>query len=71
MHSEWPTPPKHIFLTGPPEIGKSTIIDSVRARLAAGVEMPGFITKELRDAAGERIGTELGENIGGYIGDHL
>ena len=56
LHSEWPTPPKHIFLTGPPEIGKSTIIDSVRARLAAGVEMPGFITKELRDAAGDRIG---------------
>ena len=48
---------KHVFLTGDPGVGKSTIVSRVRARLATAVEAVGFVTLEQRDPEqGQRIG---------------
>ena len=47
---------RHVFLTGPPGVGKSTIVQAVLGRLAAAVEAFGFVTIEQTDERGERFG---------------
>ena len=47
---------RHVFLTGPPGVGKSTIIAAVHRRLASAAQCQGFYTVEQLDAAGQRIG---------------
>jgi nucleoside-triphosphatase THEP1 len=48
--------PLRLLLTGPPGIGKSTIVESVVGQLRpAGVSVGGFVTRELRDAQ-QRVG---------------
>jgi nucleoside-triphosphatase len=47
---------RHIFLTGKPGVGKTTIIRKVLERLK--VETAGFFTREIR-RGGERVGFEL------------
>lgn len=47
---------KHLFLTGEPGVGKSTIVNAVCARLATAVDAVGFLTVEQRDQNGQRVG---------------
>ena len=47
---------KHVFLTGDPGVGKSTIVSDVRSRLATAVAPFGFATFEQRDPQGSRTG---------------
>ena len=51
-----PATVRHVFITGEPGIGKSTIISHVLARLATAVEAVGFMTSEQLDPQGRRIG---------------
>ena len=44
------------MLTGEPGVGKSTIVQAVRGRLATATSSLGFITEEQRDERGRRIG---------------
>lgn len=48
--------PRHIFLTGPPGVGKSTLVKRVLRRLVASVEVSGFITEERLGPEGRRVG---------------
>lgn len=48
--------PRHVFLTGAPGVGKTTLVQVVRRRLGASVEAAGFVTVEQRDSDGERCG---------------
>lgn len=47
---------KHIFITGPPRCGKSTLIEKVVRR--ARRPMTGFFTREIRQA-GKRVGFSI------------
>ena len=47
---------RHVFLTGEPGVGKSTIVKAVRARLGAAIVARGFFTLEQRGPEGERAG---------------
>jgi nucleoside-triphosphatase len=47
---------RRLLLTGPPGVGKSTIVERLVDQLrVAGVPVNGFITRELRDE-GQRVG---------------
>lgn len=55
---------KHVFVTGQPGVGKSTLISSVLGRLQQGGGLPigsfqGFWTCETRSASGERSGFDI------------
>jgi nucleoside-triphosphatase THEP1 len=55
--SMWKSSTKCIFLTGRPGIGKSTILGEVIDVLReTGIQMAGFLTRDVRNSAGERIG---------------
>lgn len=60
-----PAGAKHLFVTGQPGVGKSTLISSVLAHLQASGALPagsfqGFWTEETRSAAtGERSGFDV------------
>ncbi|XP_014341930.1 cancer-related nucleoside-triphosphatase isoform X2 [Latimeria chalumnae] len=70
---------KHVFLTGPPGVGKTTLIQkSTEALKSSGIPIDGFYTEEVRQG-GRRIGfdvvTLFGKrgtlsraNLGGSIG---
>lgn len=58
---------RHIFLTGPPGVGKSTLVHRVLQRLqeTSGIQpLGGFWTAEVRDARGERAGFDV-HTLGG------
>lgn len=49
-----------VLLTGPPGCGKTTVVRRTVERLrAAGVEVVGFLTEEVRGAGGARIGFDV------------
>uniref|UniRef100_A0A914UW88 AAA+ ATPase domain-containing protein n=1 Tax=Plectus sambesii TaxID=2011161 RepID=A0A914UW88_9BILA len=51
---------RQLLITGPPGIGKTTLIRKVYERLAAsGCRLTGFYTAEQRDARGYRVGFEV------------
>ncbi|MCO5596014.1 hypothetical protein L7F22_050068 [Adiantum nelumboides] len=55
------TPPKRLLLTGPPGVGKTTLITRVLERLKVShpeLKVRGFCTRETREA-GERTGFEI------------
>lgn len=59
----------HIFLTGQPGVGKSTLIQKVLTKFKASVRIQGFYTGEVR-SGGERIGfdvTTLPESLNGPL----
>jgi nucleoside-triphosphatase len=59
---------KHLFITGRPGIGKTTIIKRVAETLhKKGIKYSGFITEELREG-GKRVGFILREIPGGKTG---
>ncbi|XP_053315615.1 cancer-related nucleoside-triphosphatase [Spea bombifrons] len=50
---------KHVFLTGPPGIGKTTLIKKASEMLrSSGVSIDGFYTEEVRQG-GRRIGFDI------------
>uniref|UniRef100_A0A8C8SD11 Nucleoside-triphosphatase, cancer-related n=1 Tax=Pelusios castaneus TaxID=367368 RepID=A0A8C8SD11_9SAUR len=50
---------KHVFLTGPPGIGKTTLIQKATEALkSSGIPIDGFYTEEVRDS-GRRIGFDV------------
>lgn len=48
---------RHLLLTGRPGVGKTTIVERVAATLPAGAAS-GFVTSEIRDEKGHRLGFE-------------
>jgi len=55
-HATASSKPRHVFLTGEPGIGKSTIVQAVRRRLGSSVAAVGFVTVEKMGPDGERSG---------------
>lgn len=54
-----------VFITGPPGIGKSTLVRNVMSHaILRGITPAGFFTPEVRDEAGRRVGFDI-EIIGG------
>jgi nucleoside-triphosphatase len=49
---------RHIFLTGSPGIGKTTVIEQI-AQALTGYHPDGFVTREIRDDKNVRKGFEL------------
>ncbi|XP_063246555.1 cancer-related nucleoside-triphosphatase isoform X2 [Prinia subflava] len=50
---------KHVFLTGPPGVGKTTLIQKVSQALkSSGVPIDGFYTQEVREG-GRRTGFDV------------
>nr|KAF6395508.1 nucleoside-triphosphatase, cancer-related [Rousettus aegyptiacus] len=50
---------RHVFLTGPPGVGKTTLIQKASAALkSSGVPVDGFYTEEVRQG-GRRIGFDV------------
>nr|XP_025973077.1 cancer-related nucleoside-triphosphatase isoform X3 [Dromaius novaehollandiae] len=50
---------KHVFLTGPPGVGKTTLIQKVTQALkSTGVPIDGFYTEEVREG-GRRTGFDV------------
>ena len=48
---------RHIFLTGQPGVGKSTLVKAVLGRMGVSVDLAGFYTVEVRgDPDNERVG---------------
>lgn len=55
---------QHIFLTSPPGVGKTTMVQKLLAMLKAeegddGVKVVGFYTEEVRDEKGQRCGFDV------------
>ncbi|KXZ50829.1 hypothetical protein GPECTOR_15g515 [Gonium pectorale] len=50
---------RHIFLTGQPGIGKSTLCQRILQLPFDGNEAGGFYTAEVRDVSGERCGFDV------------
>ena len=56
------TPTRVLVITGPPAVGKTTLVKTTVEAFqqnAPQVEISGFYTEELRDAAGDRIGFDV------------
>jgi nucleoside-triphosphatase len=53
--------PQNIFLTGPPGVGKSTVVQRVidGLRNAKPQQIHGFYTQEVRRSSGERAGFDI------------
>ncbi|XP_040453649.1 cancer-related nucleoside-triphosphatase isoform X2 [Falco biarmicus] len=50
---------KHVFLTGPPGVGKTTLIQKVTQALkSSGIPIDGFYTEEVREG-GRRTGFDV------------
>lgn len=50
---------KHVFLTGPPGVGKTTLVQKACEALASsGVRVEGFCTEEVREG-GRRVGFDV------------
>ncbi|XP_062851922.1 cancer-related nucleoside-triphosphatase isoform X2 [Trichomycterus rosablanca] len=50
---------KHVFLTGPPGVGKTTLVQKLLAALSStGVSIDGFWTEEVRES-GRRVGFDV------------
>ncbi|XP_015235061.1 PREDICTED: cancer-related nucleoside-triphosphatase [Cyprinodon variegatus] len=50
---------KHVFLTGPPGVGKTTLVQKVcEALVSSGVGVEGFYTEEVREG-GRRVGFDV------------
>ncbi|XP_071392048.1 cancer-related nucleoside-triphosphatase isoform X2 [Centroberyx affinis] len=50
---------KHVFLTGPPGVGKTTLVQKAcEALMSSGVGVEGFYTEEVREA-GRRVGFDV------------
>ncbi|XP_056904384.1 cancer-related nucleoside-triphosphatase [Takifugu flavidus] len=50
---------KHVFLTGPPGVGKTTLVHKAcEALRSSGMEVEGFYTEEVREGAG-RVGFDV------------
>lgn len=50
----------NLLLAGKPGVGKTTVVEQVAARLrAAGWRLAGFLTREVRDASGQRTGFKI------------
>ncbi|XP_058507856.1 cancer-related nucleoside-triphosphatase [Solea solea] len=50
---------KHVFLTGPPGVGKTTLVQrACDALLSSGVGVEGFYTEEVREG-GRRVGFDV------------
>uniref|UniRef100_A0A3Q3QAT4 AAA+ ATPase domain-containing protein n=1 Tax=Monopterus albus TaxID=43700 RepID=A0A3Q3QAT4_MONAL len=64
---------KHVFLTGPPGVGKTTLVQKAcEALVSSGVGVEGFYTEEVREG-GRRVGFDVvtvkGERVGQYVVD--
>ncbi|CAG05192.1 unnamed protein product [Tetraodon nigroviridis] len=58
---------KHVFLTGPPGVGKTTLVQKAcEALVSSGVGVEGFYTEEVRDR-GRRVGFDV-VTVGGERG---
>ncbi|XP_029306464.1 cancer-related nucleoside-triphosphatase isoform X2 [Cottoperca gobio] len=50
---------KHVFLTGPPGVGKTTLVQKAcEALVSSGVGVEGFYTEEVREG-GRRVGFDV------------
>ncbi|KAF0027285.1 hypothetical protein F2P81_020026 [Scophthalmus maximus] len=50
---------KHVFLTGPPGVGKTTLVQKAcEALVSSGVRVEGFCTEEVREG-GRRVGFDV------------
>ncbi|XP_034007704.1 cancer-related nucleoside-triphosphatase isoform X1 [Trematomus bernacchii] len=50
---------KHVFLTGPPGVGKTTVVQKAcEALMSSGVGVEGFYTEEVREG-GRRVGFDV------------
>ncbi|KAF3708424.1 Cancer-related nucleoside-triphosphatase [Channa argus] len=50
---------KHVFLTGPPGVGKTTLVQKAcEGLVSSGVEVEGFYTEEVREG-GRRVGFDV------------
>src|SRR6185295_10132103 len=69
IENYWHSSTKCIFLTGQPRIGKSTLLEKVVSEIKSrGVEVVGFITRDIRNGDRERIGFETKTINGGAQG---
>lgn len=65
-NKEMKNPKQHLFLTGHPNVGKTTIITKVIGAIREGntlgkanVHIRGFYTQEVRDSKGDRVGFDI------------
>lgn len=63
---------QHLFLTGPPGVGKTTMVmrllQKLSLDLSSGVDVAGFYTEEVRDGSGQRCGFDV-VRVGGGPAD--
>jgi nucleoside-triphosphatase len=48
-----------LLLTGPPGVGKTTLVKRVVVKLGDAIKCSGFVTEEVRSDAGDRIGFDI------------
>lgn len=48
-----------LLLTGPPGIGKTTLVKRIVVKLGVTVKCSGFITEEVRSEGGDRVGFDI------------
>ncbi|XP_014857798.1 PREDICTED: cancer-related nucleoside-triphosphatase [Poecilia mexicana] len=59
VHGETSAMFKHVFLTGPPGVGKTTLVQKAcEALVSSGVGVEGFYTEEVREG-GRRVGFDV------------
>ena len=58
----------NLLVTGKPGVGKTTLVERVLEHLCSSLRLAGFITTEVRDPTGQRLGFDI-VTVGGEKGE--